>query len=112
MADKDIDVLAYDYGEQFADIQKQQDSEYKDLLAAYAEVFGTKAGKKVLKHIYDKAGINSPTVYAKGAEVYKNAAIHDFVILHFVQMLFIADKNVYLDLIKEQIDDVNKQKQE
>ncbi len=82
------------------EIKKQQRREAEQFLVDVRKTFGTPHGKRIFTFLLEQGGVNAP-LYSKEADIYRNVAVHDFVVDNILSAVVMADEEIYLSIIRE-----------
>ncbi|WP_432735836.1 hypothetical protein [Maridesulfovibrio sp. FT414] len=82
------------------EIKKEQRRQAEEFLADVRKTFGTAHGKRVFTFLLEQGGVNAP-LFSKEADIYRNVAVHDFVVENVLSAVVMADEEIYLSIIRE-----------
>ncbi|OEU66729.1 MAG: hypothetical protein BA863_12380 [Desulfovibrio sp. S3730MH75] len=81
-------------------IKKEHRRLTEQFLADVKTTFGSPHGKRVFTFLLEQGGVNA-TLYSKEADIYRNVAVHDFVVENILAPVVTADEEIYLSIIRE-----------
>jgi len=73
--------------------------------------FNTPHGKRIFTFLLEQGGVNA-TLFAKESDIYRNVAVHDFVIENVLGPVITADEEIYLSIIRERAEQMRKDEED
>lgn len=89
-----------DEKQQADEIKKQQRREAEQFMSDVRKTFGTAHGKRIFTFLLEQGGVNA-ALFSKEADIYRNVAVHDFVVENVLSAVVMADEEIYLSIIRE-----------
>lgn len=81
-------------------IRKERKLETEQFLADVRKTFGTAHGRRIFTFLLEQGGVNAP-LFSREADIYRNVAVHDFVVENVLAAVIMADEEIYLSIIRE-----------
>ncbi|CCO25107.1 hypothetical protein [Maridesulfovibrio hydrothermalis] len=82
------------------EIKKEQRRITEQFLSDVRATFGTPHGKRIFTFLLEQGGVNAP-LFSKENDIYRNVAVHDFVVENVLASVVMADEEIYLSIIRE-----------
>jgi len=82
------------------EIKKEQRRQTEQFLSDVRKTFGTAHGKRIFTFLLEQGGVNAP-LFSKDTDIYRNVAVHDFVVENVLAAVVTADEEIYLSIIRE-----------
>lgn len=81
-------------------VREEQRRISEQFLSDVRATFGTAHGKRIFTFLLEQGGVNA-TLFSKESDIYRNVAVHDFVIENVLGPVITADEEIYLSIIRE-----------
>ncbi|MBI9112824.1 hypothetical protein [Maridesulfovibrio ferrireducens] len=81
-------------------IKKEHRRLTEQFLADVKATFGSPHGKRIFTFMLEQGGVNA-ILYSKEADIYRNVAVHDFVVENVLAPVVTADEEIYLSIIRD-----------
>lgn len=82
------------------EIKEEQRREAEQFLSDVRKTFGSAHGKRVFTFLLEQGGVNA-SLFSKEVDIYRNVAVHDFVVENILASVVMADEEIYLSIIRE-----------
>ncbi|WP_320169526.1 hypothetical protein [Maridesulfovibrio sp.] len=92
------------------EIKKEQRREAEQFLSDMRKTFGTAHGKRIFTFLLEQGGVNAP-LFSRDADMYRNVAVHDFVVENILSAVVTADEEIYLSIIRERAEKLRHQEE-
>ncbi|WP_421901426.1 hypothetical protein [Maridesulfovibrio sp.] len=83
----------------------------EQFLSDVRSTFNTPHGKRVFTFLLEQGGVNA-ILFASEKDIYRNVAVHDFVIENVLGPVITADEEIYLSIIRERAEQMRNEEEE
>ncbi|ACS79467.1 hypothetical protein [Maridesulfovibrio salexigens] len=83
----------------------------EQFLSDVRATFNTSHGKRVFTFLLEQGGVNA-LLFSKESDIYRNVAVHDFVVENVLGPVISADEEIYLSIIRERAEQMRKEEEE
>ncbi|WP_319761052.1 hypothetical protein [Maridesulfovibrio sp.] len=83
----------------------------EQFLSDVRATFNTPHGRRIFTFLLEQGGVNA-VLFSKESDIYRNVAVHDFVIENVLGPVITADEEIYLSIIRERAEMMRHEEEE
>ncbi|MFW5498164.1 MULTISPECIES: hypothetical protein [unclassified Maridesulfovibrio] len=92
-------------------VREEQRRINEQFLSDVRATFNTPHGKRIFTFLLEQGGVNA-VLFAKKNDIFRNVAVHDFVVENVLGPVISADEEIYLSIIRERAEQIRKEEEE